>query len=266
MSSRIEAQRKMARIALSRTAEAGFVLAGSGAIREHGLIDRPTEDVDLFTMTQDADEFARAVDHVVADLRENGYEVEEARRVAQFARLKVLTVEGQRFDIDMGVDWRENDPVQLDVGPVLSVEDAVGNKIAAVYSRGEPRDYLDLDAIRRWGRFTDENLVRAAAERDIGFEVSMFVQQLEAVRRVTIRDVERYGVSAEQLDGVKERCMQWAALLRGHSEGGMTSSSRLLSASYPHPPIQTLERRGPGVVQQPSRAEQRGSRREGIER
>ncbi|REB68320.1 hypothetical protein CP880_10575 [Cutibacterium namnetense] len=25
--------------------EAGFALAGTGAIREHGLIDRPTEDV-----------------------------------------------------------------------------------------------------------------------------------------------------------------------------------------------------------------------------
>ena len=94
MSSRIEAQREMARIALSRTAEAGFALAGSGAIREHGVIDRPTEDIDLFTMTQDDDEFARAVDHVVADLRENGYEVEEALRVAQFARLKSSQLKG----------------------------------------------------------------------------------------------------------------------------------------------------------------------------
>ena len=121
MSSRIEAQREMARIALSRTVEAGFALAGSGAIREHGVIDRPTEDIDLFTMTQDDDEFARAVDHVVADLRENGYEVEEALRVARFARLKVFTAEGHQLNIDMGVDWRENDPVQLDIGPVLSV-------------------------------------------------------------------------------------------------------------------------------------------------
>lgn len=210
-------QREVTRIALARAAESGFALAGSGAIREHGVTDRPTEDIDLFTMAQDIDEFARAVDRVVAALRESGYEVEEARRVAQFARLHVSTADGLRLGVDMGVDWRENDPVGLDVGPVLSVEDAVGNKIAALYSRAEPRDYLDVDAIRRWGRFTDEELVSAAAERDAGFEVTMFAQQLEAVRRVTPRDVERYDVGAEQLNGVKERCTQWAARLRGQS-------------------------------------------------
>ncbi|SPT53652.1 Nucleotidyl transferase of uncharacterised function (DUF1814) [Actinomyces bovis] len=217
MSGGFEAQREVTRIALAGIAEAGFVLAGSGAIRAHGVINRPTEDVDLFTMLQDHDVFAQAVARVVSDLREGGYEVEEICRTAQFARLQVRAADGLRLDVDMGVDWRENDPVRLDIGPVLSVEDAVGNKVAALYSRCEPRDYLDVDAIRRWGRFTDEELVSAAAERDPGFELIMFAHQLESVRRVTLRDVERYGVSAEQLEGVKERCTQWAARLRGES-------------------------------------------------
>ncbi len=217
MSKQSDAQREVTRIALAGIAQAGFALAGSGAIREHGVIDRPTEDVDLFTTTQDTAEFARAVQRVEADLRGSGYEVEVARRAAHFARLEVRTGDGFQLEVDMGVDWRENDPVRLEVGPVLSVEDAVGNKVSAVYSRGEPRDYLDVDAIRRWGRFTDEELVRAAALRDAGFEVSLFSQQLAAVRRVTPLDVERYGVSAEQLEAVKTRCMQWAAQLRGQS-------------------------------------------------
>ena len=82
----------------------------------------------------------------------------------------------------------------------------------------EPRDYLDVDAIRRWGQFTDEELVNAVTERDPGFETGMFAQQLEAVRRVTPLDVRRYGVDSEQLEGIKERCIQWAALLREQSE------------------------------------------------
>ena len=45
------AQREVARIALDSLE--GFALAGSGAIREHGVIDRPTEDVDLFTANAD---------------------------------------------------------------------------------------------------------------------------------------------------------------------------------------------------------------------
>lgn len=53
-------QREVARIALAGVD--GFALAGSGAIREHGIIDRPTEDVDLFTASQDEAEFSTAVD------------------------------------------------------------------------------------------------------------------------------------------------------------------------------------------------------------
>lgn len=240
MSAETDAQREVTRVALAGIAGAGFALAGSGAIREHGVSDRPTEDVDLFTPRQDSAEFGRAVERVVADLRGSGYEVEEVRRVEQFARLQVRTAEGLQLDVDLGVDWRANAPVRLDVGPVLSLEDAVGNKVSAVYSRGEPRDYLDLDAIRGSGRFTDEELVNAVAERDAGFEVSMFAQQLEAVHRVTLLDVERYGITAEQLDGIKERCTRWAADLRRESETTTAEAARPpglhrspLSASYP---------------------------------
>ncbi|MDO5644572.1 MAG: nucleotidyl transferase AbiEii/AbiGii toxin family protein [Dermabacter sp.] len=240
MSAATDVQRTVTRIALGGISEAGFALAGSGAIREHGVIDRPTEDVDLFTTAQHSDRFAKAVERVIADLRRNGYEVEETRRTAQFARLQVMTSEDCQLDIDMGIDWRENEPVRLEIGPVLSVKDAVGNKVSAMYSRGEPRDYLDVDAIRGWGRFSDQELLSAAAERDAGFEVGIFALQLEAVRRVTLFDVERYGVSAAQLDGVKERCTRWAALLRGQPGNAGVDPAPLnepvrspLSATYP---------------------------------
>ncbi|SHE24479.1 hypothetical protein [Actinomyces glycerinitolerans] len=51
MSGTQEEQRRITRLALEAAGEeSGFTLAGSGAIREHGLIDRHTEDVDLFTV------------------------------------------------------------------------------------------------------------------------------------------------------------------------------------------------------------------------
>lgn len=65
-----------------------FALAGSGAIREHGLADRPTEDVDLFTSDVDLRRFSSAVDAVALGLREAGHDVAELRRVDQFARLE----------------------------------------------------------------------------------------------------------------------------------------------------------------------------------
>lgn len=255
----VAVQREVARIALAGVH--GFALAGSGAIREHGVIDRPTEDVDLFTTSQDVTEFGAAVDAITEQLRGSGFTVDQTRRAAQFARLHVATSDGRQLDVDLGVDWRQDDPVRLDVGPVLSLADAVGNKVSALYSRGEPRDYLDVDAIRRSGRFTDEQLVTAAAERDPGFEAGMFAQQLAGVRRLTPRDVRGYGVTPEELEDVKTRCVQWASTLqqqldsgmRGEQRGGLSSDElrgliERRQAGFPTPATDaTRPRPGPSV-------------------
>ena len=42
-------QRFVTTLLLNHIGPAGFALAGSGAIREHGITDRLTHDVDLFT-------------------------------------------------------------------------------------------------------------------------------------------------------------------------------------------------------------------------
>ena len=44
-----EFHRQVAAIALAAAARHGFALAGGNALMAHGIIDRPTEDVDLFT-------------------------------------------------------------------------------------------------------------------------------------------------------------------------------------------------------------------------
>lgn len=207
-------QREVARIALAGVESAGFALSGSGAIREHGVIDRPTEDVDLFTTDQDTERFGDAVDRVIADLQATGHQVEPTRRAALFARLRVRAANGVELDVDLGVDWRENDPVRLELGPVLSLADATGSKVTALYSRAEARDYLDVDAIRADGRFTDEQLLAAAAARDPGFDLTMFTAQLEAASRLRPAQVARYGIDAAGLDEIQGRFARWAAQLR----------------------------------------------------
>ena len=213
MSDAEDPQREITRVALRSLDGTSFVLAGSGAIREHGLVDRPTEDVDLFTSDVDLPRFSSAVDAVVLGLREAGHNVAELRRVDQFARLEVTTVDGHQVDIDMGVDWRQAEPDVLAIGPVLSLEDAVGNKLSALYSRAYARDFLDVDSIRASGKFTDAELIRSAIERDPGFEVPMFVRQLELVHRVLPEQVSQYNVNADQLDAIKNRFDVWASTL-----------------------------------------------------
>ncbi len=63
----VEVQREITRVALAGIENSGFALAGSGAIRERGVIERPTEDIDLFDTSQDVDAFGRAVERVVVD-------------------------------------------------------------------------------------------------------------------------------------------------------------------------------------------------------
>ena len=41
----------------------------------------------------------------------------------------------------------------------------------------------------------------------------MFAWRLSAARRISIDDVSRYGVTADQLEAVTARCTQWASTL-----------------------------------------------------
>jgi hypothetical protein len=211
----VEYQREVTRLALDALASGGFALAGSGAIREHGIIDRPTQDIDLFTSVTSTGAFAASTKRLAAAMRERGFEVVERRTAPQFANSSVTSPTGQTVEVDLGVDWRAAEPVTLSIGPVLSLEDAVGSKVVAVYSRAEVRDYLDLDAIRESRRFTDGQLLDLAADRDPGFDVEMFVGQLVQVNRITSTlRVEEYGIGEQELAQLKSRLSGWAEELR----------------------------------------------------
>lgn len=214
MAESIEHQRDVTRLLLSVVDDAGFALAGSGAIREHGVTARPTEDVDLFTSRVGVESFSRAIERGTEALQENGYQVVEARRADQYARLHVTAPDGHVLEVDLGLDWREHDPVQLDVGPVLALPDAVANKVGALYSRAEVRDYLDVDSIRQASVFSDDQLLELTAEHDAGFDRLMFASQLAHVRDLTANDVAEYGVDADQLAGIKERLAEWSTQLQ----------------------------------------------------
>ena len=214
----VEYQREVTRLALDALASGGFALAGSGAIREHGIIDRPTQDIDLFTSVTSTEAFAGSTKRLAAEMRERGLEVVERRSAPQFANFSVTSPTGQTVEVDLGVDWRAAEPVTLSIGPVLSLEDAVGSKVVAVYSRAEVRDYLDLDAIRESRRFTDGQLLDLAADRDPGFDVEMFAGQLVQVNRITSTlRVEEYGIGEQELTQLKSRLSGWAQELRDNA-------------------------------------------------
>jgi hypothetical protein len=96
-------QREVARIAL-----AGMDgLPWPGRARSAStMIERPTEDVDLFTTSQEVTAFGVAVDQVAKPAAGSGFQA-ESRRATQFARLHVVIENGLQLDADLDVDWRQ---------------------------------------------------------------------------------------------------------------------------------------------------------------
>ena len=210
---RLEHQKELSSIALSILGGSGYVLAGSGAIREHGLTSRPTEDIDLFGSYEEQEGFPDAADRLIDGLEDAGYGIEVYRRTDRFMTL-AATKDGLSQQVDMGIDYREYPPKLLSVGFVLDVRDAVANKVCAVFSRGYPRDYIDLDSIRRNSGFADDELIDLAMNADPGFTEGLFAQALLRVSALELGQVERYGVTAESLDSMKRDLRSWASELR----------------------------------------------------
>ena len=85
---------RVAAVALAAAAEHGFALGGGNALLVHGIISRPTADVDLFTDQEHG--VPAAADAVQAALRRAGF---QAKRQDQAAGLSDLLP-------DIGEGWR----------------------------------------------------------------------------------------------------------------------------------------------------------------
>ncbi|MGW6201282.1 nucleotidyl transferase AbiEii/AbiGii toxin family protein [Kribbella sp. NPDC055110] len=118
------------RIALDAVRDKGFALAGGNALSRHGIGRRESDDVDLFTnqMNQDVGETAGDARQA---FEEQGYSTEIVRQGPHHARIEVAMGD-EKAQIDFGKDFRSKPPVESEVGPVISVEDAVGSKVGSI--------------------------------------------------------------------------------------------------------------------------------------
>ena len=211
--------RRLAEIALTAAGGShGLALAGGYAVRAHGMGERPSGDVDLFTDWQRRADFPAAVDLVVEALTHEGYTVNVAARADTFARLLVTRVDAPDAGpqkLELAADWRAHPPVRLDIGPVLHPDDAVGNKVAALYGRAVARDFLDVSAILGSGRYTREDLLRLAEAADAGFDRAMFAHALGAAGQISDDAFAAYGVDGPTIDAMRTMFAQWGGELAG---------------------------------------------------
>jgi hypothetical protein len=167
--------RQVAAVALTAAREYGFALGGGNALLAHGVISRPTQDVDLFTDQEHG--VPAAADAVEAALRGADFEVERLDQDCGLsdtfpdigeglAEWVVTAPGGEEMLLQLAYFERGRDPVVMDLGPVLHLEDAVGGKVSALASRAEPRDYANVAAAL--DRYSMDWLIGLARRLDPG--------------------------------------------------------------------------------------------------
>lgn len=102
-------------------------------------------------------------------------------------------------------------PVELGVGLVLHQDDLAADKTLATWGRGEPRDFADVVALLN--RYTEDDLIRLAGEKDRGFTAESFGRSLRLVQRIIARRWEVAGVGSEQDAAITTSMLDWAARL-----------------------------------------------------
>jgi len=220
----LEIHRRLARVALRVAEQYGFVLAGGYAISQNGIGDRPSADVDLFTLIRDPESFAQAVTVVKEALLNDDLIVTENRIGPTFADLGVRDpVTGEFSDIQLGVNYREYPPAHMDVGPVLDIRDAVAGKMSALWSRGEIRDFIDIDSVITSHRFTREDvLLIADAQESVPMDRRILSDRFRLADRGSEEEYGRYNITPDIRQGIIQRFSEWADQIDPRNSEGTT--------------------------------------------
>lgn len=208
--------RRLAEIGLRAGGPFGFALAGGHAIAAHGILDRPSEDVDLFSDWQQRADFPKAVDAVIAAYENEGFLVAIDLRLDTFARLHVSqdSSPDEQHRVELVANWRAQPPVEMQIGSVLHPDDVMAGKMDALYNRAAARDFLDIDAAIARGRYTPDELCTLAADADAGFDRQLFAQMLGSITRFDDQDFIDYGLEPNDVAAMRDRVRGWQTQLQ----------------------------------------------------
>lgn len=207
---------KVAQLALAATSQHGFALGGGQALVAHGLVRRPTEDLDLFT---DVDGGVRAA-------------FEEVRQALAGAGLVIVTDsdESELPDLFDGMDDafeefavhegghqvrvslarlpRAHAPVLLDVGPVMDLDDLLSSKVCALATRAQVRDYVDVAAALGHG-YQREQLLALAEQIDPGLSAQDFARAMVRLDALPDGVFGHYGLDGAAVAAMRARVADW---------------------------------------------------------
>jgi hypothetical protein len=207
--------REVARLALAVAREYGFVLGGGVAWMINGLVQRPTEDINLVTDAEGG--AAAAADGVRAALESAGFTVEDEEEADGLGELfdgfdldqkEFLVGFGQRtVKLSLCRLGRHHPPVDMDIGPVMHVDDLIATKVVTLVNRREIRDYIDVAAALR--RYSIDQLLDLARRQDPGLEPDDIVETGRFLDTLDDTRFTYYCQSPEQIAALRKALACW---------------------------------------------------------
>jgi hypothetical protein len=130
---------------LTAIAHLGFALAGGSALLDYDVVNRETEDIDVFFNGLDADAFTKAAEAVIAACRSNGWSAELVHDQDLDKQVKVTVGSGDSVVVQFVHHQRSTDPEHRAAGGLrLIFDDVVGGKAAAAADSARGRDFDDI--------------------------------------------------------------------------------------------------------------------------
>ncbi|NEE03844.1 nucleotidyl transferase AbiEii/AbiGii toxin family protein [Phytoactinopolyspora halotolerans] len=241
--------RRLIEIGLSAAAQHGFALAGGYAVQAHDVVDRVSEDVDLFAPYERRAEMNEAAEHTIQAYRAAGLTVDTEVNTETYVRLWISdpttnpTADPEyATKVELVATPLVHAPVQLSIGPVLHRDDIATGKMGALYTRAAARDYIDVASLLIGGHYTAQELIDLATADDVGFDKTYFAQMLARITRFDDEDFLRYQITPAYLHDVRTQIAAWHRDLTEGNHDGRPRTSQLRhnvspSAQPPqHPP------------------------------
>jgi hypothetical protein len=162
---------------------AQFFLTGDTALAAFHLHHRHSADLDLFTLDDLAlREAGRLIPRLAADL---GCQVGQARTTEHFRRFLLEPEDGPALQIDLIRDFGPQYGQHSTIDGVIvdSMENMGANKLVAILSRTDAKDFVDLYFVLRAGYEFGDLLVKAQ-EKDVGLHPFFLAGALLQIRHV----------------------------------------------------------------------------------
>jgi len=185
-----------------------LALAGGHALRAHGLIDRPSENVDLVATAPLS--LPEAAEALAAAYRDRGLRVRagEADGDAYLGMIVADPATGEECRVDLLKAPLRMRPVLIGRCPVVAYEDAIGLKVGALAGRLVARDLIDVAAVA--DEYGYERLEWLGRCNHPDFSLERLADRLTCHELMPEAEFERYGLDHVQIRRVKRFAAEWA--------------------------------------------------------